>query len=182
MSKRPVGTMLAILGVVLVAVGAIRLAAGSGDQTEPQGGATSGTIRPPSQSPSAEPSSTSSPSASFETPEAFLAAFAEASRTADADFFFSRLHPVVLDRYGAAECRDFFAAWQPDKIAITVRSVAGPETFTWKVEDAEITVDDVLTASVTIELANGKKVRQDIHLGIVGDELRWFTDCGKPKS
>jgi hypothetical protein len=188
--------VLLIAGASLLVVGVVgRAASNGGEAAAPS---PSPSAPPPSEtsSPSAEPSpsptqtvepspsETSSPepaeTSAVETPEEFFALFAEAIRTGDVQFLLERLHPVVLERYGARQCRSAVAsiANDPDFEA-KVRTVSDPGPYEFASDGQSATVEDTLTVGVTFTNANGSS-RQDAHVAYVDGVLRWFTDCGDP--
>src|SRR5262245_53230179 len=173
--RRRTGAWSIVAGVALIAVGTI----GALASDDPQGpeGATAGVGSTGSTAPTAssatgatEPTGST---AQIETPEAFLSSFAEAIRQGDARFLFDRLHPVVVDLYGAQACRAAVRAFVDPTTDLVFVSTSEPGPYLFEADGTSTEVQDVLTVEVEGQ-------GQPIHLGIVGSELRWFTDCGDP--
>lgn len=183
------GPALMIAGAALLVVGLVgRFALDSDDggaaAPSPSPSASVTPISEPTESP--EPSASESPSPEppptvvAETPEAFIALFAEAIRTDDDAFLLARLHPVVLELYGKAQCRRQVASLAGDpSFEARVRGVEGPAPYDYAPDGQSITIEDALTVAVTFTSDAGTS-RQDAHVAPVGSELRWFTDCGDP--
>ena len=177
MGKRVAGATIIVTGSLLVVAGIAGMALNGGDETSaatPTGSEqASGT---------AEPSVTQTPTPTppVETPEEFLERFVAAIRGGDADFLLERLHPIVVEFYGERTCRHAAEDFRDKTIAITFVSARGPGIYRWVVDGHEEDVADVLTVGVVFD-RQGETSRQRIHLGIVGSELRWFTDCGNPR-
>lgn len=175
MGKHTVGIGMIVVGVAFAAIGLAGVVLDSGE-----GPPTAAGSPPATESPDVteSPDETESPPA-IETPEQFLSVFTEAVQTGDSDFLLARLHPDVIDFYGKRECRAFVANFEDPTVEFVFRSVKGPGVYEWAVDGNETDVDDVLTVTATIA-QEGEKSKREIHLGIVGTKLRWFTDCGEP--
>jgi hypothetical protein len=111
-----------------------------------------------------------------ETAEQFLAGLSTALTNGDAAFLRARLHPAVVDRYGAAAC-DAFAAGPHTATNIVVSELGPPGTFSWQSDGLARDVPDTNTAIAT---QNGTS--QPIHLALVDGTWRWFADCGTPQA
>lgn len=131
--------------------------------------------------PSEEPSPTPEPVPELaETPEEFFALWTEAVRSEDDAFLLARLHPSVLEIYGRPQCRAQIATLEAAPgFDVTVRRVRGPEPYEYAPDDQSVTVQDAFTLALTFSSSTGTD-RQQGHLALVGDEMRWFTDCGDP--
>jgi hypothetical protein len=114
-----------------------------------------------------------------ETPEEFLPVFVQAIRDGDARFLFARLHPVVIDFYGARQCRASTRAFVDPEADFVFVSTSEPGEYPWEVDGVTTLVGDVLTVRVT-QVSGGEEADREIHLGIVDGDLRWFVDCGDP--
>lgn len=176
MRGRAAGVTIIVTGSLLVAAGIAGIALDGGD--EPSAAVPTRSVQ---ASGPAEPSVTPTPAPSVETPEEFLKIFVAAIRGGDADFLLERLHPVVVELYGERTCLRHLKEFRDKTIVITLVSARGPGVFRWAVDGHEEDVPDVLTVKVAFD-RQGEGDRQRIHLGIVGSELRWFTDCGTPSA
>jgi hypothetical protein len=175
------GYALIASGVVVVAVGVIgAINSGGEDVVAGTTGAPTGeTIGSETvvTGPTAVETGPTAPE--VETPEEFLPLFAQAIREGDARFLFSRLHPSVVDLYGARQCRASAGAFVDPEADFVFVSTSEPGEYPWEVDGVTTPVEDVLTVQVTA-VAAGEEIDREIHLGIIGTELRWFTDCGEP--
>lgn len=96
---------------------------------------------------------------------------ANALTNGDAAFLRSRMHPVVIDRYGSASC-DAYAAGQHTATTIVTQSVGPPANFAWQ--------SDGLTRNVPNTNAVTTATGQTLHVALVDGTWRWFADCGTP--
>jgi hypothetical protein len=112
-----------------------------------------------------------------ESPLTFVHALAKAARDGDVDFRFDRLHPAVIERYGADACRS---------------ALDDPADPTARFEDAEVdhvgpwdyTSDGETTTIKKATFVNAERYEGGqpgepvvLHLAAVDDDYRWFTDC-----
>lgn len=150
---------------------------------------------PPTVTPAEAPSQ---PEASSPTPEAtpepsaadavaeedvvdFYARLTSGLQTADVPTLFDLLHPAVLDRYGAEQCRDYLADAGDESISIEVLGMDAPAPWTWELDGVSTEIAPAI--AVTIRLSVGDaSVEQEAHLAVADGALRWFTDCGDPAS
>lgn len=110
----------------------------------------------------------------------FLATYAAAIRAGDADTLVALLHPLVIQRYGADQCRTALAAEAADPtFALEATGVTGPGTWLYTADGASIAVHDVYTIAATVT-AIGVVDQRFLHFGWVDGGLRWFADCGTP--
>lgn len=115
-----------------------------------------------------------------EAPEAFVRTLAEALRAGDAGFLLDRLHPAVLDRYGAEACRSYVGGVSDPTFELTVQAVSEPGPYDWELDGVSTVIPDAVT--VTVERTQGGGVTtQDMHIAPSGGGWRWFTDCGDPR-
>jgi hypothetical protein len=191
-----------VLGAVLVGLGAAGLA-GSGPlgvtaaiQPSPAGASpsaptstsptpTRATSTLASQAPPVSVTPTSQPSAPAATPDrlaavtALYARLVPAIRANDVETLIALLHPATIERYGESGCRAYFAALRDPTFAIVVRSVATPAPWTWDRDGRSTTIPDAWAVQADLT-SNGTTEAQEVHVAPVGDEVRWFTDCGTP--
>ena len=106
----------------------------------------------------------------------FVSSFTAALQNGNASFLYSTLDPRVIARYGAATCQQAVTSLSPSAIAMTVRSVSGPATWTWAADGQSLQVPDVYTVNV-VQTANGRTNPQILHLSGPTANLHWFTDC-----
>jgi hypothetical protein len=174
-------------GYVLIASGAMVVALGvvgaisSGDEEVVAGatGPTGVTTGSETGVTGSTTGATGATTAGFEPPEAFLSIFSAAFRQGDGRLLFDRLHPVVVEFYGVGTCRAFTRGFIDPNADFVFISTSEPGQYHWEVDGVTTPVEDVLTVRVMVVSADGETER-DIHLGIVGTELRWFADCGEP--
>ena len=107
----------------------------------------------------------------------FLNELDRAVRQGNTDFRVGRLHPVVIQRYGEQQCRDFLAT-QVDKTRRTrVKSVRKEEPFEYSNDGAPPVNAALVHVRATIK---GKKGDRNLHLARVNGQFTYFIDCGTP--
>lgn len=112
------------------------------------------------------------------TAEDFAAALLAAFQTADKGYLDGRLHPAVIERYGATQCQHHISGFQPDQSAPwQVTSVAGPAPWTWTTDGIQTVIPDAWTVAVQ-EPGTGQR---DLHFAPADGTWRWFLDCGSPQ-
>ena len=190
---RRLAQILMLVGAALVSLGLVgRFALGDNG-----GEAASGSSPPPASEPSPEPSEStgsipseepsesSEPSAEpppelTETAQEFFDLFVDAIQAEDDAFLLARLHPAVLQMYGRKQCRAAVALLEPTPgFDVEVRRVEGPEPYDYAPDGQSVTIEDAFTLALTFSSSAGTS-RQEGHLALIGDEMRWFTDCGDP--
>lgn len=173
-SRHSLGIGLTAAGACLSMVGTVGLAVDRPSTTTSAATATtssSTSVSTPSPTPSP------SPSIASESPAQFLDLFGAAIRNGDIDFLFTRLHPAVIQRFGAQMCRTTLAARPADPTArFTVKQVAAPAPYDWRTGTSVTTVPDTLAVTVD-RISHGVTAPAVIHLTPVAGQLRWFTDC-----
>jgi hypothetical protein len=108
--------------------------------------------------------------------------FSEQNRlfqTQDVDSLYARLHPAVIDLYGGEVCAAYLTSVIETPVQIDVRSASEIGTWIWVIDDRNIPIPQALDVEVDFT-ARGETVARTVHLALVGEELRWFTDCGDP--
>ncbi|MFA5883800.1 MAG: hypothetical protein WDA60_08120 [Acidimicrobiia bacterium] len=118
---------------------------------------------------------TVAPLSGAETPEAFLAALGTALTNGDTAFLGARLHPAVIQRYGATAC-DGFAAGHHTPVQFTVNEVRAPSAYAWTTDGRTTTVPN--TTEVVVTAASGGTAGpQTVHVALVDGTWRYFADC-----
>lgn len=161
------------VGAVIAMVGVLGLALGWGDSSaSPAAPASSTTTTPTSRS--------TSSSAKDETPEVFFALFTTAVKSDDAAFLLARAHPVVIARYGQAQCAAFVPQLADPTIDLRIVSVSGPDDFDYASDDLSVIVPDTYTFQLD-GTAAGSTGPRDRHFALVDGKFRLFVDCGTPQ-
>ena len=111
-----------------------------------------------------------------ETPAAFLDALGAAFRSGDDTFLVARLHPVVLEHFSEAVCRQHASTIHDATARFTVTSVGAPAPFDYTAGGKTTTVPDAFEVEVDW-LRHGEPIHTTLHLAPVGERLAWFTDC-----
>jgi hypothetical protein len=114
-----------------------------------------------------------------ETPQGFLAVFVRAEHSGDGSFLLARLDPVVLGRYGSAQCQAAVARLTDPSAALRLVSVSGPAPYVYSTDGHSATIPNTYTLHVT-GTDNYQAVTRDVHFALVHHTFRFFTDCGQP--
>ena len=199
-SQRVVGRSLMVLGVAVILVGALGLAATGGSGTsatpvstataaEPTGSAgpansvepslapASAALIPPFLSPAPVLSSAApSPTAAPETVAVFLDRWTTAWRTNDSAFLLARLNPIVTARYGVPACQAAIARQIDPKEVNALRSSSGPAPWTWVASGLSVPVSGVYTALIDRTYL-GQTTTVTFHFAALGGVLTWFDAC-----
>jgi hypothetical protein len=198
------GIVLMVIGLVVVLIGGVGWAL-SGDDTTQDAAATTSTIvetttSTPSTTASAadttstsatsstttststteSTSSTSSTSTSPDDPETveeFVEEFSEALEDGDREFVLERLHPVVIDGWGAELCE----TWVDTEIMAlsdyTLVSVnEGPVTRTVNTPAGAQQVENFFDASVTFTF-EGQDFEASGSFALVDSDMYWLGQC-----
>ncbi|GMU80090.1 MAG: hypothetical protein AMXMBFR46_28750 [Acidimicrobiia bacterium] len=135
----------------------------------------------PRTTPPTTPTPTTSPTTPpTETPQAFFASLAGAFAANDDAFLYDRLHPLVLTRYGADQCRAYFANQSVPNFRAEVIGVRAPEPWDWTLDGRTDRLPSAVPVRVRIADDGATFRETEAHLVLVGNQLRWFTDCGTP--
>jgi hypothetical protein len=130
---------------------------------------------PPTAPPSVPPSAP--PTLDPATPEEFADALLAAFQSADTQYLFDRLHPLVFERYGERQCRRHVNGFAADPSASwTVLSSSGPAPWEWETDGLTTTVSDTWTVSIEIP----DEGQGEVHFAPSEGTWRWFVDCGDP--
>jgi len=192
--RQRIGALVIAVGLVMVGVGAV------GALTETVRAPTTAIVPtpgPPAAS-SAGPASTSTSSPELSptpapTPEGtpgptldrdalvrtFFTDLVTATRDRDASSLFAWLHPATIERYGEAACRAFLANREDATFQVVVTSVGEPETWPYTTDEVATTIVDALTVSALVT-NQGNTIDRELHVVVLDDQVRWFTDCGTP--
>jgi len=157
-----VGWTLAVLGPALIVVGILGLALGWGSST---------TATPASQR---APSSPAAVAPVAESPAAFLHTFETAIAAGNTSYLVSRLHPVVIRHFGAAQCAASLKSSPVQPEAFQLISVSKPGVFDYQVAGSSTKVPGVSTFTVRGPVSG----IQHFHFARLGGRWYWFTDCG----
>jgi hypothetical protein len=170
-----VPALMAVAGVVVLLVGILGLFLSGGEPAATETvsttlGAESTTSAPTTDAPTTI--AVPAPDA-----EGFVNDLGEALQAGDEVFLFDRLHPAVLDRYGEEQCRAYLETKEIPDLVLEFRDVGGPEPWDWTLDDVTTSFAEAYTVTLYNSQAGGE---EELHLVVVGGELRWFTDCGDP--
>lgn len=182
---RRTATALAIVGGVLVLVGGVGLALDGDDDAASPAAARAGDARPSATE------STESTEATTPVPttvplatrvSTFFADWANALRAGDEAYLVARLHPAVLERYGEAACLATLAPIQlPQASAEVLSTEPATAPWSWTTDGQTTAVADALGLRLRRTEDGSTVTESDAHIALVGDEVRWFTDCGTPR-
>lgn len=195
--RRRLGAILLVAGLALIGVGAYGLATAGSTSTsaaaataslppptqvsEPSG--TPATVPPtasPAPTPTPRPTPTPSPDP-VDLARAFYAELVAGIRAADADDLIALLHPATLDRYGLTACQANLGTLDDPAFDIVVNAVDAPADWDYVTDERTTTIPSAWTVHATFT-SQGETSQRELHVAMVGDELRWFTDCGTPLS
>lgn len=135
-------------------------------------------------SPAATPSAASVSSPSAAPGPGLAVTFADelsaALREGETGYLNDRLHPAVIERYGARTCRGYI-----DRLVVgpelrwDVLGSSGPEQWSYVTDQIETVVADAWTVSV--RQVDADPERLELHVALSDGTWRWFTDCGTPR-
>lgn len=203
-TRRVAGIGLVVLGLAMVVISAIGLlTSGDGDTDiaapeptatpEPAAEPTEATATPVPQptatstpeptatpEPAPEPTPTEEPTATpvpAETLDDFVAAFNASNAAGDTTFAFERLHPVVLEIFGADLCQ----TWLDSRFAGTTIQVTGEpsplgSTSFGLPDGSTSAVDDYFTVAVDLTF-QGSVTSAEASFAFIGPDIYWFTNC-----
>ena len=130
-----------------------------------------GTKDAPLEEPSAHPDT--------ELVETFTTDLVDAMQSQDVTFLFDRLHPAVLDIYGADACQAYLGS-----IAgysnIGVLQLSGPGDWVFERDGTSTPIQDAYTIEANFTLPEGQVNPAVAHFALMDGEMSWFTDCGDP--
>ena len=143
-------------------------------------------LAPPQTTSASEPTTaptaaaTTTTGAPAETPQQFLTLLGDAIAVGGGPFLMERLHPAVIERYGADQCATSVASTPDPAVKFEVVSFGQPETYAWTTDDLTTDIPDTLTVAVTRTSSAGSGPAV-VHITLVDGTYRWFTDCGDPQ-
>jgi hypothetical protein len=108
---------------------------------------------------------------------AFLDGLAAAFREGDGAALLDALHPAVIDRYGAEQCRSYTDGLLIDDMGFEVLTVESADGWSYDQDELQTSVEDAVAVTAIREDLGQES---ELHLASVGGEWRWFTDCGDP--
>jgi hypothetical protein len=111
---------------------------------------------------------------------AFVERFATAVRDGDEGFLFERLHPFVIQRYGADACRAYAATLVDPGFAVEVNEVDGPAAWDWVTDGQTTAVPNAYTLVADTTIEDQTTQGAELHFAPQSGLIRWFTDCGEP--
>lgn len=130
-----------------------------------------GTKDAPLEEPSAHPDT--------ELVETFTADLVDAMQSHDVTFLFDRLHPAILNIYGAEACQTYLGS-----IAgysnIEVLQISGPGDWIFERDGTSTPIQDAYTIDANFTLPEGQVNPAVAHFALIDREMSWFTDCGDP--
>lgn len=173
------GQAMVALGIVLVAIGVVGLVTDDdGDEvaSATSSSSTSSTAALGGGEPDLGGTARATPE---ERIREFYVAFEEAFQEGDAAFLFDRLHPAVIELYGANQCLDFTSDLPPRTFEIVEIHEPEPWDFGSEREGRELVVEDAIQVDV-VQQVEGREIELASHLTVGPDGVRWFTDCGDP--
>jgi hypothetical protein len=121
----------------------------------------------------------STPEPYVENINAFFDGFSEAIVTHDVAALLDSLHPSVIDLYGASACEQYLDAAADPTFEIEVFNIGPLAPWTWEVDNISTPIDGAYPVDAKMT-QKGQSQDASLHIAPVGDELRWFTDCGDP--
>jgi hypothetical protein len=133
----------------------------------PTSSPTSPATVPPSAPPPLDPA----------TAEQFAMDLLAAFQAGDTQYLFDRLHPLVIERYGSDQCRNYTSGFDPNpETSWTVRNSSGPQSWVWGTDGLSTTVEGTWTVRVRIP----DEGRRAVHFAPFEGTWRWFADCTPP--
>jgi hypothetical protein len=117
--------------------------------------------------------------AGAETPQEFYEQYTESMHSQEVGFLFDRLHPDVIERYGAEACRSYLQTILDPTFEISVEGVGDLEAWIYERDERTTQIEDVLPVDV-VQTSRGETSAFVAHLALIDGILYWFTDCGEP--
>jgi hypothetical protein len=114
-----------------------------------------------------------------ETPQAFFDLYSQAMQMGNAGFLLDRLHPVVIDMYGAPVCQTYLEGILEPTLQAQVNSVEGPMPWMFERDGQVHEIRRTYNVDLTITVGGEPSDRQ-AHLEQIDGLQTWFTDCGDP--
>lgn len=160
-----------VIGAIVSVIGVAGAAADWGSSSK-----SSASIKPLAISATAPTASSTSPRP--ESAVDFVTHLDAAIKNHDVEFLFTRLHPAVIARYGAARCRAFVGNVSGDYIVTGTPSA--PSSYAYASDRKTTEVANVVSVPVRIPHADGTVENTALHTARVDGTYRYFVDCGTP--
>lgn len=168
MSKRAGAIALILVGAVLTVVG-VAGAAGHWGRTTDTAGASPVAPRA---------TTTIAPAANAPGAVQFVHQLDAALASGDTTFTFAHLHPAVIARYGAEQCRAYLAALKDRSRHFLVKgSPTVAQDYVYASDGQSTVVPGVIRISVDV-VTPSSSTPSAVHTVAVDGVYRWFTDCG----
>jgi len=165
-----------VIAGVAVAAGLILTGVGVAGALGDWGSSTSSSASKPTPAPT-----TAKPTPG-ETPQQFLDDLAAAVRAGDVAFQLDRLHPAVLDRYGAEQCRADIATRTDPSRRYVVKSVSPTgRPYDYASDGQTVTIADAVTVEADV-VDHGQTQTVTLHLAKSDGTYAYFSDCGTPRA
>jgi len=118
--------------------------------------------------------------ASIQAVGGFLATLAHDIASGNVGDELAKLNPVVVDRYGASQCRSWLSTLDDPTAAFTVKAVSGPYAYDYDSNGLSRMVFTTYYVDAT-RIVKGQPVDQVVHVAKSSSgSLSWFTACGTP--
>jgi hypothetical protein len=170
-AKRIGAIVALVLGILADVVGITGAVAGWGGSTTKLviGSAPAGAIAP----------TPTAPKQAVDEATDFVKQLDKAIRSGDTAYLFSHLHPAVIARYGAQQCRQYLSSFDRSIRRELRSSPSAPGTYAYTTDGKTTNVPDVVAIAVDLVGPAGPQ-RVALHTAKVDGTYRWFTDCGTP--
>jgi hypothetical protein len=200
-ARRQIGAGLLVVGLGLVAVGAVGLVTGAGAAASPTTADAGPTATPADSAATATPTmslpptvaptptttvtATPAPTPSPTTdPEAAVRAFfndlVTAVRAGNEESMGPRLNGAVIDRYGAAACEAKLASDVADPtFAVDIIAVHPLAPWDYVMDGRTTPIGQAWTVDANVTTL-GATASREIHVAPMDGAVSWFTDCGDP--
>lgn len=182
LSQRLLGWVLVVGGLTLAAAGVVQLIAEEASTTttvaaSPTTAATTTTTTQPTTTTTTTAPTTTVITSPPQSVEDFVSQYRAALDSDDVEFVFGRLHPVVVEAYGAELCR----AWVEDEV-ITLEEyelvgvVAGPHTSRVSIPGGEADIPKSFSATVSF-VFQGSSFEAEAGFALVDGQMHWLGVC-----
>ncbi|MEX0699999.1 MAG: hypothetical protein WD354_09730 [Acidimicrobiia bacterium] len=183
MSRRLIGFVLTLVGVVLIVLGVLLL----WDSGQPQSTTTT-LLAAPTTTTTAPPTTTATTTTTTaapttttlppETVEAFVATYRAALDADDVEFLFARLHPKVVETQGTELCR----AWVEREVLVLdnyqiAGEITGPADERFPAPDgSQFAIADTFSTTVTFTI-EGQNFESEAGFALVEGVMHWLGTC-----
>jgi hypothetical protein len=126
------------------------------------------------------PSEVVLPTTNEETIESFAAKLSEAFRTSNWGFAMERLHPAVIELYGAPLCAAYLNDQADSSFNLSITASVGPEAWDFERDERVVPLENVYEVQA-FRTAHDQTTAATLHFIQAEDgTFRWLTDCGTP--